>query len=312
MGPSADSGSGVVLVGGQLHHISGLAPILVNGLVMGMTVVLPRPGRWEPVKEIAERRVTAWSSVPSQFRQALDDPSFDPAAAASVSSIISAGAPLAGGLAAELRFSMPAARLANAYGMTETTGIGTSEIDPFADPASVGVPLPGCDVEIRKTSGELAAAGEMGEVHLRSSGVFLGYWADREATSRALAPGRWYRTGDFGSVAEGRLHLRSRMRDLIIRGGENIDPTEIEQRLIEHPDVLDVAVVGQDDETLGQVVKAVVVPRPGSVLDESAVKSWAGETMAAFKVPAWVEFRTSLPYTENGKVKKHELEKSTP
>ena len=151
--------------------------------------------------------------------------------------------------------------------------------------------------------------GRIGEIFLRSPSVFLGYWDDPAATRAALDEDRWYRTGDFGRIAGGLLYLESRRRDLILRGGENIYPIEIENRLIEHPDIDDAAVIGVDHPELGQELKAFVVPRPGTPLAAEQVRAWCAAALAAYKVPARLEFRASLPYTETGKLMKHELER---
>jgi acyl-CoA synthetase (AMP-forming)/AMP-acid ligase II len=122
-----------------------------------------------------------------------------------------------------------------------------------------------------------------------------------------MYPDRWYRTGDYGRIDDGVLTIDSRRQDLIIRGGENIYPIEIENRIVEHPDVVDAAVIGVDDRELGQVVKAYVVTREGVSLTETAVQEWVAAGLAGFKVPTAVEFRDVLPYTETGKVMKHTL-----
>src|SRR5690606_16080090 len=120
---------------------------------------------------------------------------------------------------------------------------------------------------------------------------------------------RWYRTGDFGRIENGLLYLESRMRDMIIRGGENIYPTEIENRLIEHPAISDVAVIGVPHRVLGQEVMAVVVRHDGATLEADEVREFAAAALSAYKVPAHVVFRDALPYTESGKVLKHQLER---
>ena len=168
----------------------------------------------------------------------------------------------------------------------------------------------GCEVEIRDEQSNVLSEDEVGEIHLRTACVFLGYWQNDEATEACLDAERWYRTGDYGRISGGVLYVESRMRDLILRGGENIYPIEIEHRLVEHPDVDDAAVVGVDHHELGQEVKAVVVARIGSDLSTADVQAWVAETLAPYKVPAYVEFRAALPYTETGKVLKHELEGS--
>src|SRR5262249_46455017 len=139
--------------------------------------------------------------------------------------------------------------------------------------------------------------------------VFVGYWENEAASAEVLDAAGWYRTGDFGRIERGMLFLESRMRDLVIRGGENIYPLEVENRLIEHPEVDDAAVIGVDDPELGQEVKAFVVRSAGSELSVADVQRWAAEALAGYKVPAQVEFRDALPYTETGKVLKHLLER---
>jgi acyl-CoA synthetase (AMP-forming)/AMP-acid ligase II len=196
--------------------------------------------------------------------------------------------------------------------MSETVGIGTRVVGPtmVAHPDSVGPANIGTEVEIRDpVGGELMSEGEVGEIYLRSPSVFLGYWDNPAATAACLDAEGWYRTGDFGRIKDGMLYLDSRMRDLVLRGGENIYPIEIEHRLVEHPEIDDAAVIGVDHPELGQEVKAFVVRSSGSELSEREVKDWAARALAPFKVPAHVEFRASLPYTETGKVLKHELER---
>jgi acyl-CoA synthetase (AMP-forming)/AMP-acid ligase II len=213
-------------------------------------------------------------------------------------------------LVRELHERFPRVRLGNGYGMSETVGTGTQTGGELfvTVPASVGPALPTVEVQIRGEDGLVLAEGEIGEIHLRTPSVFLGYWDDPAATRAALDADRWYRTGDYGRVAGGLLFLESRRRDLILRGGENIYPIEIENRLAGHADIDDAAVIGVDDAELGQVVKAFVVRRAGSDLTGEQVRAWCAEALAAFKVPVSVEFRDALPYTETGKLLKQQLE----
>ncbi len=173
---------------------------------------------------------------------------------------------------------------------------------------SVGAPYPTLAVQIRDDDRTVLPEGEVGEIALHGGVIFKGYWDDPEATAAVLDAERWYHTGDYGRIEDGVLWLESRMRDLILRGGENIYPMEIEHRLVEHPDIADAAVIGVEHRTLGQEVKAYVVVREGAAVTEAEVREWAAGSLAAFKVPAYVEFRDSLPYTQTGKVMKHELE----
>ena len=147
--------------------------------------------------------------------------------------------------------------------------------------------------------------GEIGNVCVRGPMVIPGYWDNPEATAETIRPGGWLRTGDFGHMSDGILFLASRRTDLIIRGGETIYPTEIENRLDEHPDVQEVAVIGVDHRELGQEVKAVVVPRDDASIDPQSLAEWVAATLATYKVPAHWEIRTEpLPRNASGKILK--------
>jgi acyl-CoA synthetase (AMP-forming)/AMP-acid ligase II len=194
--------------------------------------------------------------------------------------------------------------------MTETNGLGTSlsRADTYIRPDSIGQPAPTVQVEIRDpVTHRVLPPGEVGEIALRTAASFLGYWRNPEATAQALDAERWYHTGDFGHVRDGYVYLEGRRQDLIIRGGENIYPVEIENRLIEHPDMFEVAVVGVPHAALGQEVKAYVVERVPGLLTAADVQEWCGLTLAAFKVPAHIEFVAELPHNATGKVLKHLL-----
>ena len=194
--------------------------------------------------------------------------------------------------------------------MTETVGMGTRLGGPAfkARPETVGTGQITMKVQVRDPEGNVLPAGEIGEVYIWGAGVFRGYWNNPEATAAVLDADRWYKTGDFGRTDGEFLTLESRMRDLIIRGGENIYPIEIENRLVEHPEIADAAVIGVDHQTLGQEVKAFVVPAPGCNPSVDDIRRFVGEALAAFKVPTYVEFRESLPYSATGKLLKRELE----
>jgi acyl-CoA synthetase (AMP-forming)/AMP-acid ligase II len=142
--------------------------------------------------------------------------------------------------------------------------------------------------------------------------LFLGYWNNPEATAAALSEDRWYRTGDFGHVRDEFIYLEGRRGDLIIRGGENIYPAEIEFRLIEHVDILEVAVIGVPHPQLGEEVKAYVVVRENVTLTVEEVQEFAGQSLATYKVPTHIEFVDGLPHNAAGKVMKHVLGKEAP
>ena len=172
----------------------------------------------------------------------------------------------------------------------------------------MGRPLPTVEVEIRGEDGRALDEGVEGEVHLRGPLVMKEYWRNPEATAETILPGRWLRTGDIGRLEDGRLFLNSRKRDLILRGGENIYPVEIEHRLEAHPDVREVAVVGVDHPELGQEVKAIVVPVEGARIDTAELGRFVADRLAYYKVPAHWDVRGELlPRNASGKVLKHVL-----
>jgi long-chain acyl-CoA synthetase len=168
--------------------------------------------------------------------------------------------------------------------------------------------MPTVDARITGDDGTVLPPGAEGNIEARSWMSMLGYWRNDVADAETVRPGRWIRTGDFGRLDDGILFIASRKRDLIIRGGENIYPFEIEHRLDEHPDILEAAAYGIDDPVHGQAVKAVVVVRPGTELTDTEVRAFCAETLASYKVPSVVEVRTEpLPRTATGKVMKQVL-----
>jgi acyl-CoA synthetase (AMP-forming)/AMP-acid ligase II len=298
-----------------MFHVSGMIAVLITGAAFPVSLVFPEPGPWDPLTwlELAQRhKVTSLSGVPTQFWRLLRHPDLDRYDLSSVGAVGGGGAVYPPELVRELHARFPGVRLGNGYGMSETVGLGTlTGGEAFvANPSSVGPAQATVEVQVRGADGlTVLPEGETGEICLRTPSVFLGYWDDPAATAVALDGDRWYRTGDFGRIAGGLLYLESRRRDMILRGGENIYPVEIENRLVEHPDIDDAAVIGIDHPELGQEPKAFVVPRPGSDLTAGQVRDWCTAALAAFKVPATVEFRDSLPYTETGKLLKQQLER---
>ncbi len=298
-----------------IFHISGSGP-LTNAPGSGMKLVLPPPGRWDETVtlELVQRhRITTLSGVPTQFWRILQHPDIASYDLSSVQTLGGGGAVFPPELARLLWATLPHVGAGQGYGMTETVGMGTRLGGPAfkSRPETVGVCQVTMQVQIRDQEGNVLPAGEVGEVHIWGAGVFRGYWNNPEATASVLDDQRWYKTGDFGRTDGEFLTLESRMRDLIIRGGENIYPIEIENRLIEHPEIVDVAVIGVDHQTLGQEVKAFVVPAPGCNPSEEEIRGWVSEALARFKVPTYVEFRESLPYNATGKLLKRELEEES-
>jgi acyl-CoA synthetase (AMP-forming)/AMP-acid ligase II len=296
-----------------LFHVSGLLVVLMSGPAMGVKVVFPPPGRWDETRTLEmtrDHKISMWSGVPTQYRRLLQHPDFESFDLSSLATAGGGGAPFPPDLVREFRDRLPWVTLRQSYGMSETAGLGTRTGGPLIveHPESVGVANATVEVEVRDSYGELLPAGDVGEIYLRTPSVFLGYWDDEEATRASVDDEGWYRTGDFGRITDDLLYLESRMRDMILRGGENIYPIEIEHRLVEHPDIEDAAVIGVDHRELGQEVKAFVVTRHGAEVTALQIQQWVAETLAPFKVPAYIEYRDTFPYTETGKVMKHLLE----
>jgi fatty-acyl-CoA synthase len=168
--------------------------------------------------------------------------------------------------------------------------------------------VPGVEVRIVDGTGATVPTGEVGEIVTRSSNNMLGYWKQPEATRRTKSADNWVHTGDAGYMdADGYVYIHDRVKDMIISGGENIYPAEVENAIYGHPDVADVAVIGVPDATWGEAVKAVCVPRPGHTLDAASVIAWARERIAGFKVPKSVDVIAELPRNPTGKILRRAL-----
>ncbi|MEZ5247569.1 MAG: class I adenylate-forming enzyme family protein [Acidimicrobiales bacterium] len=299
------------LAASPLFHISGLHSGAVTAVASGLGN-LWTTGRFDPEKVLRlteEHRITGWGGVTTQMWRIVEHPNFHDYDTSSVQSIGGGGSVWSPELQRACREALPHATQAVGvgYGLTECAGLATQASNDVlaAHPDTVGYPIPTADVAIFDDDDEPLADGEIGNVCVRGPMVIPGYWNNPDATAETIRPGGWLRTGDFGHMADGMLFLASRRTDLIIRGGENIYPTEIENRLDEHPDVMEVAVIGVDHRELGQEVKAVVVPRDGATLDPQELGEWVARTLATYKVPAHWEIRNeALPRNASGKILK--------
>lgn len=302
----------VHLVSMPLFHIGGTV-ITLDGIAPGGTTVLMR--QFEPAQAlelISKHRVTNALLVPAMIQFMLDSPGCTDVDWSSMRSLIYGASPISESV---LRRAMDTMRcdLTQIYGMTEHSG-SISSLPPHAHVRpellrSCGLPMPWVDVRIvDPTSGEDMAEGEVGEIWARSDQLMSGYWNQPEATAAALTADGWYRTGDAGHRdPEGYLYIRDRVKDMIISGGENIYPAEIENVLMDHPAILDVAVISVPDERWGETPKAVVVTRPGTTLAPTDLIAFCRQQLAGFKCPTSVDFVEALPRNPSGKILKFEL-----
>jgi long-chain acyl-CoA synthetase len=200
------------------------------------------------------------------------------------------------------------------YGMTETTGtivyLPPEDHDPAGNARmrSAGLPMPGVELKVLGEDGQALPPGEVGEVAIRSPANMAGYWKLPEATADTIDADGWLRTGDAGYIdADGYLFIHDRVKDMIISGGENIYPAEVESAVYGHPHVAEVAVIGVPDDTWGEAVKAVVALKPGAPADPADIIAFARTRIAAFKAPKTIDFVEALPRNASGKILRREL-----
>jgi acyl-CoA synthetase (AMP-forming)/AMP-acid ligase II len=294
-----------------MFHVSGLFGGIIMGLAVGMRLVLRR-GRFDPedvLRIIESERITSWTPLGGSGQLVLDHPRFADFDVSTITNMGFGGGPTSPALRERLKQGFPNAAQshANGYGSSETVASVSSNAGADYDrfPTSAGFANPTCELAIFDEDGHRLDDGVEGEIHVRSAYSMLGYWRNPEATAAVFKPGRWLATGDIGRIEDGRVFINSRARDMILRSAENIYPIEVEQRLDAHPAVLETAVVGVDHPVHGQEVKAIVVVADGVAVTEDELARFAGEALAAYKVPSVWEFRReALPRNAAGKVLK--------
>ncbi|WP_051265506.1 class I adenylate-forming enzyme family protein [Nakamurella lactea] len=298
-------------------HVSGLYGSVVAATIGGDTMVFVT-GRFDAERVLAtieREHCTRFSIVPTIAWRVLRHPSVPDRDLRSVTKIAGGAAPTGAALQQRLREVFPNAALGFGYGLTESTAMatGASDDDLRDDPDTAGRPVPTVQLQIRAADGLVLPDGEQGEIHLRGPVVMPGYWRNPAATAAVIGPGRWLRTGDIGRLTNGRLTLSARRSDLILRGGENVYPAEIELCLDAHPDIAESAVFGVPDPEWGEAVLAVVVAAGPDELDIDALTGYLEQRLAKFKVPTKWQIRTSgLPRTATGKVMKRRLTEQQP
>jgi long-chain acyl-CoA synthetase len=281
-----------------LSHVYGLT-VSVMGLhaTEPGTSVLMRwfdPTGW--LSLAAQHRVEISALVPSMIQMLLAQPIEDYDLSA-LRRVASGGAPLAPEVADEFTKRLPGVEITEGYGCTESAAIISTSPPGMVRAGSVGKPPPLIGVRIEKADGTHAAAGEDGEICVRGPNLMTGYWNAPDETAHALRGG-WLHTGDIGRFDDdGYLYVVDRIKDLIIRGGINVYPRDVEDALLEHPDIVGAGVVGKKDAKLGEEVVAFVQPRPGAALTAADVVAYARERLSAAKYPRDVRIVDALPLT---------------
>jgi long-chain acyl-CoA synthetase len=309
--PTPDPGAQeAMLIAMPMFHVSGLASVLITA-AFGAKAVLLR--KWDPDQALAlieQERVTMTGGVPTMVHQLLESPDIGKRDLSSLKGMGATGAPVLPDLLRRLESQFPGLALTNGYGLTETWGLVAVNTagDYLARPDAVGLPLITNEIKLVDADGNEAPEGGTGELWVRGPSVMKGYWNRPEATSAAITDG-WFHTGDVAKQDdEGFLFIVDRIKDMVIRGGENVYCVEVESVLDDHPDVVESAVIGVPHDVLGEEVGAVVVVRPGSSVTDDDLRAFVAERIAKFKVPTHVWLRTDpLPVSPIGKVLKQQL-----
>jgi len=262
------------------------------------------------VETIVRERVTGFAGVPSTYALLAARVDFESYDLSCMRYLAQAGGPMSPALTRRIRSMVPNAKIYVMYGLTEATARVTYLPPDRLDEklGSIGIPIPGVDVEIRNEDGRRASAGEAGDLWVKGRNVMTGYWKDPESSRRVLVGG-WLKTGDVATAdKDGYLFIQGRRSDIIKVGAHRVYPKDVEAVIEEMPGVREVAVVGHDDEILGQTISAYVVSAPGATLTEREIKAHCRAKLAAYKIPKSIEFRDVLPRTNSGKVQRHLLD----
>jgi fatty-acyl-CoA synthase len=295
-----------------LYHCFGMVLGNLAAVAYGVKMVFPGEG-FDPLATLEAVQVegcTALHGVPTMFASMLDHPEFDRFDLRNLRTGIMAGAPCPAALMRRVMKDMHCDGITIAYGMTETGPI-SFQSDPDDPPArrvsTVGRIQPHVECRIIDKQGRTLPVGQQGQLLTRGYLVMKGYWNDPEHTADAIRDG-WMHTGDLATIdAEGYCRITGRAGDMLIRGGENIYPAEIEELLATHPDIAQAQVFGLPDARLGEEVAAWVILRPDASLTADALKDWCKEKIARYKVPRQIRFALDMPLTATGKPQKFKM-----
>ncbi|MFN2375984.1 MAG: long-chain-fatty-acid--CoA ligase, partial [Candidatus Binatia bacterium] len=292
-------------------HVAGVNMGLMTTGQGARAVIMKQVEPARVIDFIARYRVNNMFLVPAVIQFLLQVPGADQADYSSLRRVFYGASPISEDvlLQATRLFGCSFAQL---YGLTETVGAGTALDGPSHDPArgklrSCGKPYPGFEIRVVGPDGESLPQGAVGEIVMKSPSVMKGYWGNPEATAKAVVNG-WFLTGDAGYFdEEGYLYIHDRVKDMIVSGGENIYPAEVENALMGHPALADVAVIGVPDEKWGEAVKACVVLKPGAAATADEVAAFCKTRIASYKCPKSVDFLPALPRNPSGKILRREL-----
>ncbi|MBI4558897.1 MAG: long-chain fatty acid--CoA ligase [Candidatus Hydrogenedentes bacterium] len=291
-----------------LFHSFGQTCLQNTCLLAGATMTLLTQFQTEKALEVIQRdKVSFIAAVPTMYFFMLHANHSGAYDLSSIRMAVSGGAALPVEILHqfEQRFSI---RILEGYGLSETSPVASFNlVERPSKPGSIGLPIWGCDMKIMREDGTFAEIGEVGEIVVRGHNIMKGYYKKPLATAEAIVDG-WFHTGDLAKVdEEGYFFIVDRKKDLIIRGGMNVYPREIEEVLYAHPAILEASVVGIPDEARGEEIKAYVALKPGVALTDDEIKAYCLERMARFKCPKEVEILPTLPKGPTGKILKREL-----
>ena len=304
-------GPGDVLLGAlPLFHSFGQTCTMNSAVASGACVtMLPRFDPEKALEIIGRDKVTVFQGVPTMYNAMLHSGGADDADASTLRLCMSGGAAIPVELIRGFEEKFKCAIL-EGYGLSETSPVASfNHPDRERKPGSIGTPIEGVEMQVWDDDGNEVAQGDVGEIVIRGHNVMKGYLNRPEATAEAINDEGWFRTGDMAKMDEdGYFFIVDRKKDLIIRGGYNVYPREVEEVLYEHPAIQEAAVVGVPDDSLGEEVGAAVVLKKGESLDASEVKAYVKEQVAAYKYPRKVWFVDELPKGPTGKILKREIE----
>lgn len=310
-----DAGRHATAITLPLFHATAQTAQMNAFLHLGGTLaLLPRFDPAALLALMSRERITHWIGVPTMYWALLEHARKNNVdvskAAATLKLAVSGGAPMPVELMKDFQ-QVFGVRIVEGYGLSETAPVASfNHLDRPAKPGTVGQPLFSVDIRCVDDRDEPVATGEPGEVVIRGHNVMKGYYKRPDDTAEAVRNG-WFHTGDIGILdADGYLSIVDRKKDMILRGGFNVYPRELEEVLLTHPAVSLVAVIGVPDPRLGEEVKAFIVKKPGpacEAVSEDDLRAWCQEQFAAYKYPRLFEFRTELPMSATGKILKREL-----